>query len=69
MKKLRVIVTVLFISMILGGMTSCEVSRHSDEGRHRGWFQKQDNDHHRKGAVLIIKQDSREQRSHDDDDD
>jgi len=36
MKKLRTIVTILFLSLILCGMTSCEAGRHTDNGRHKG---------------------------------
>lgn len=68
MKKLRTIVTILFLSMILGGMTSCEVGRRTDNGRHRGWGQKHDNDEHRRGAVIVIEKDKRDHRSDDDHD-
>ena len=62
MKKLRTIVTILFLSLILVGMTSCEISRHADNGRHRGWFYKH-NDHHRhKGAIIIITPENRNNR-------
>jgi len=66
MKKLRDISTILLLSLMLGGLTSCEVSRHSEEGRHRGWFQRHDRDEHRGGAVIVIKKDNRDNRSDDD---
>ena len=68
MKKLRTIVTILFLSLILCGMTSCEVSRHSEDGHRRGWFHRHDDDDHRKSAVIVIDKD-RDHRSdehHDD---
>jgi len=63
MKRLRYLLTIIFLSLILGGMTSCEVSRHAENGRHRGWFHRSD-DHRRqhKGAVLIITPDTRSNR-------
>jgi len=62
MKKLRTIVTILFLSLILCGMTSCEVGRHTDNGRHRGWFNKHENNHQKRGNVLIIDHNNREHR-------
>jgi hypothetical protein len=66
MKKLRTILTILFLSLILGGMTSCEISRHSENGHRRGWSQRHDNDDHRKSAVIVIDKD-RDHRSDDHD--
>ena len=66
MKKLRTILTILFLSLILGGMTSCEVSRHSENGHRRGWSQRHDNDR-RGGAVIVIDKDKRDHRSDDHD--
>jgi hypothetical protein len=60
MKKLRTVVTILFLSLILVGMTSCEISRHADNGRHRGWFHRHDD--HREGPVLIITPDNQNNR-------
>ena len=54
--------------MMLVGMTSCEVSRHSDNGRHRGWSHRHDNDEHKRGAVLIINSDDHDRRSDNDHD-
>jgi len=54
MKKLRTFMTILFLSLVLIGMVSCEVSRHTENGRHRGWFHKHDDHHDRKDAVIII---------------
>jgi len=48
--------------MILIGMTSCEVSRHTENGeRHRkGWFHRHDrHDEHHPKAVIIIDNDHR----------
>ena len=65
MKKLRTIITIFFLSLILCGMTSCEVERHS-EGRHRGWFQKHDDNEHRRGNVIVIEKKNQERHSDDD---
>jgi len=65
MKKLRTILTILFLSLILGGMTSCEVSRHSENGHRRGWFRHHDYDDHRRSAVIVIDKDNRDHRSDD----
>ena len=59
LKKLSTIVTILFLSLILGSMTSCRVTRHIDNGEHRGWFHKHNNKPDRRGAVLIITPDHR----------
>jgi hypothetical protein len=64
MKKLRTIVSISFLSMILLGMTSCEIERHVDNDRNRR--QKMENDHRRSGAVLIIQDNNRERRSDND---
>jgi len=64
MKKLRAIITIVFLSMILLGMTSCEIRRHADNDTRR--YQKSDNNNRRRGAVLIIKDNNRERRSDDD---
>jgi hypothetical protein len=61
MKKLR---TIVFFSIILLGMTSCEIERHAERNRHR--HQKMENNHRRSGAVLIIQDNNRERRSDDD---
>lgn len=65
MKKLRSIITISFLLLIMGGMTSCEVGRHTDNGRHRGWFQRHDNDEHRRGAVIVIEKNKHDHRSDD----
>ncbi|MEI7504923.1 MAG: hypothetical protein WCJ61_16735 [Paludibacter sp.] len=68
MKKLRTIVTILFLSLIMGGTTSCLVRSHTDNGRHRGIFQKHDNNRHRKGAVIIFNDNERGHRPNQNDD-
>jgi hypothetical protein len=60
MKKLRTIATIMFLSLILCGMTSCEVGRHTDNGRHRGWFHKHEDNRPRRDAVIIFDQDHRD---------
>ena len=62
MKKLRTVVTILFLSLILVGMTSCEISRHTENGRHRGWFYSHNDHRQRKGAVIIITPENRSNR-------
>lgn len=57
MKKLRSIVTIIFLSMVLMGMTSCAVRMHEDNGRHRGWFHRNDDRPNKRDAVLIINTD------------
>lgn len=57
MKKLRSIATILFLSLVLCGMTSCEVSRHTENGRHRGWFHKHERQENHPKAVIIIEKD------------
>ena len=53
MKKLRSMLTILFLALLLGGMTSCEVTAHTDNGRHRGWFHKHDNHRHRTNVIVV----------------
>jgi hypothetical protein len=70
MKKLRTVLTILLLSLILGGMTSCEISRHSENGNHRGWFHRHDNRRQNGGAVLILTPENRNDRDrHDHHDD
>ncbi len=68
MKKLRTLLTILFLSLVLIGMTSCEMSRRSESGRHRDRFERHDNDNQRHDdhdngqrpkAVIIIDKDNR----------
>jgi len=71
MKKLRTIVTILFLALMLGGMTSCEVGLRTDNGRHRGWNHRHENHDNRenRGKVIIIEKHDRDNRSdnhHDD---
>jgi len=57
MKKLKIILTFLFLSLITVSITSCAVrlrEYHEDRGMHRGWFK---NDHHRDRHVYIISDD------------
>jgi hypothetical protein len=58
MKTLKTILTILFLSVILFGMTSCEVGRHTDEGRHR---------RHNRDAVIVIDKDHHSDDHHSDD--
>jgi LDH2 family malate/lactate/ureidoglycolate dehydrogenase len=58
MKKLRTILTILFLSVILCGLTSCEVGRHTGEGRHR---------RHNGDAVIVIDKDHQNGDHHNDD--
>jgi len=44
----------------MGGMTSCMVRAHTDNGRHRGWFQKHENNRHRTKAVIVVGSDNRD---------
>jgi len=60
MKKLRSIITILFFALLMGGMTSCMVRAHTDNGRHRGWFQKHENNRHRTKAVIVVGSDNRD---------
>ena len=64
MKKLKQSATILFLGMILVGMTSCEIGLRTDNGRHRGWF----HNHHR-DAVIIIDKDDHRRHSNDNDND
>ncbi|MDO9154060.1 MAG: hypothetical protein Q7U47_10215 [Paludibacter sp.] len=53
MKKLRILVFIIFTALIALGSSSCLVSRHQNQGRHLGWF-KNNNHHNRK--VYVIQQ-------------
>lgn len=64
MKKLRTIVSIFFISMMLIGMTSCEVGLRTDNRRHRGWFHKHEN-HEERGRVIVIEKHDGDHRSDD----
>lgn len=58
MKKLKIILTFLFLSLITVSITSCAVrlrENHEDRGMHRGWFK---NNHHRDRNVYIISDDN-----------
>ena len=62
MQKLRTLTTILFLSMILIGMISCEVSRHTENGEHhrRGMFHRHDrHDEDHPKAVIVIDNDHR----------
>jgi hypothetical protein len=63
MKKLRGIGLILFLSLILGSMTSCYVGMRTDNGRHRSWFHKHEPREHRKHAVVIIGSEKRVRHS------
>jgi hypothetical protein len=62
MRKLRQSVSILFVGMILVGMTSCAVGLRTDNGRHRGWFHNRHRD-----AVIIIDKDEHHRPSNDND--
>lgn len=67
---LRTAVTIIFLSLILGGMTSCEITRHTEEGRHRSWFHRHDDHRENRGTVLIIRSNNNNNRDqHNEDDD
>ena len=53
MKKLRTIVVIFLLSLIIVGMTSCEVTHHVENERH-GWFNRRDNRRQHKDAVIIV---------------
>ena len=61
MKKLRSIVTILFLSMMLVGMTSCEVGMRTDNGRHRRGYHRQEE----RGKVIVIEKHDDDHRSDD----
>jgi len=69
MKKLRTAVTMIVLSLMLGGMTSCEITRHTEEGRHRGLFYRHDDHRDNRGPVLIIRSNNNDRHQHDEDDD
>ena len=60
MNKLRAIITILFLSLLLVGATSCLVRSHTDNEKHGRWFQKHDNNRHKKGTVIIYKENEKE---------
>ena len=64
MKKLRNIVTILFLALMLGGMTSCEVGLRTDNGRHRGWNHRHEN---RAKVIVIDKHDNHDRDNRSDD--
>jgi hypothetical protein len=68
-KKMRTVVTILFLSLILCGMASCEITRHTENGEHRGWFHRHNDNREKRGTVIIISpqnQNNRErQEQHD----
>lgn len=54
MKCLKPIVLILFFSSIMLSFTSCTVSRQHDNGRHEGWFTKQDNHRYQSDRTIIV---------------
>jgi hypothetical protein len=58
MKTLKTILTILFLSVILYGLTSCEVGRRSGEGRHH---------RHDRDAVITIDKEHHSDDHHSDD--
>jgi len=59
MKKLRTILAILFLSLVVCGVVSCELGRHTGRG-HRD-----EDNHHRGGAVIIMDQDHHSDDHHD----
>jgi len=64
MKKLRYLVTILFISLILSGMSSCVVRHYGDNGRHRGWYQRSHQVRPHQRTKVVIFKENRGQGSH-----
>lgn len=54
MKCLKPIVLILFFSSILLNFTSCTVSRQHDNGKHKGWFTKQDNHRYQIDQTIVV---------------
>jgi hypothetical protein len=54
MKKLKIIVLMMFLSGILLSFTSCLVTRRHDNGKHYGWFKKHDNHHYDRGRTVRV---------------
>ena len=56
MKKIRTLVTILFLSFIVCGMSSCLVTRraHHDNGKHNGWFKKSKKHNKKVTAIYIL---------------
>ncbi|MDD4968547.1 MAG: hypothetical protein PHT07_03865 [Paludibacter sp.] len=65
MKKLSSILTILFLALMLGGMTSCEVNRYAEYREHRGWHHRHHYYHHRGVEVVIIDRHHRGDRDDD----
>lgn len=63
MKKLRSLLIILFISVILVGMSSCVVRQYGDNGRHRGWYHRHEVRPHNRGRVVVF-DGNQGQRSH-----
>jgi len=68
MKKIRVIITILAISLFLSGVQSCYVEQ--DTGRHRMWYHRHyvDRDRHHdrdRGGVIIVHPDRHDRDDHD----
>jgi len=62
MKKLRTIVTIFFLSLILVGMTSCEVGLRTEGRRHRVSQRHERNEN--RGKVIIIEKDNHRSDDH-----
>ena len=65
MKKLRTIVTIFFLSLILAGMTSCEVGLRTEGRRHR--VSQRHERHENRGKVIIIEKENHRSNDHHDD--
>lgn len=51
----------IFLSAILLSLTSCAITMRHDNGKHRGWVRKYDNNHKRKSTVWVVSQDNHKQ--------
>ena len=63
MKKLRLSLTIVLLSFILVGMTSCEVTHHVGNERH-GWFNRHDDREHHQPALIIVTPEIKSNREH-----
>jgi hypothetical protein len=62
MKKLKTLVPLIFLALMVFGMTSCVVLANDNNGRHRGWFHQNDN-HRSDRKFYLFKQNNHRQPS------